>query len=53
MRFSVNKIEHLKHLTSCTRDGGYLFHDFRLKKCMENIKASLEAINAGIKDMVV
>jgi hypothetical protein len=52
-RFSVNKIEHLKRLSSCARDGDYLFHDFRLKRRMENIKASLVTINTGIKDLVV
>jgi hypothetical protein len=53
MRFSVNKIEHLKRLVSCTREGEDLFHEFRLKKRVENIKASLDAINDGIQDLAV
>lgn len=53
MRFSVNKIELLKRLASSARDGDALFHDFLLKKRIENIQTALLTIKEALADLKV
>jgi len=48
MRFTVNKIEHLKRLVICASEGSALFNNLRLKVRVNNIFNSLKEISIAL-----
>jgi hypothetical protein len=51
MRFSINKIEHLKRLAFCASDGSGFFHSFKLHVRIANIMDSMKVIQKTLRLM--